>query len=54
MRNFLLKITTIFATITCVLGILSLDSESWIPGPLTLISLAWVVLFSFANLPEVD
>ena len=49
MRKKVLKAITIIAAIMFTLSVCSLDSDSYIPHILALVSLAYLGLFNYAN-----
>lgn len=52
MRVKILKIITVINLIIAILSACCLDSESWLPEILCLISSAWLLLIAVANTPK--
>lgn len=48
-KNFILKTITTVAGCTFLFMACALDSPSWIPFILCVVSAVWLVLFSYAN-----
>ena len=49
MRNKILTLITTIATLCCILGMVTIDSESTIPLYMIGISLLWLIPFFYAN-----
>lgn len=48
-KNCILKGTAMLASVTFIMSACCLDSESWLPFILCMVSMTWLAVFAYAN-----